>query len=55
MKKGIAVSDFIARAFNGSIKKHTAGRSGSGKSGIITIDSGGQEILERSCVNIQPG
>ncbi len=52
-EKRDAVSDFIARAFNGSIKKHTAGRSGSGKSGIITIDSGGQEILERSCVNIQ--
>ena len=54
-EKRDAVSDFIARAFNGSIKKHTAGRSGSGKSGIITIDSGNQEILERSCVNIQPG
>ncbi len=51
-EKRIAVSDFIARAFNGSIKKHTTGRSGSGKSGIITIDNGGQEILERSCVNI---
>jgi predicted ABC-class ATPase len=51
-EKRDVVSDFIARAFNESIKKHTAGRSGSGKSGIITIDSGGQEILERSCVNI---
>ena len=54
-EKKDAVSDFIARAFNVSIKKHTAGRSGSGKSGIITIDSGGQEILERSCVNILQG
>ena len=51
----IAVSDFIARAFNDSIKKHATRRSGSGKSGEVQIDSGGQEILERSCVQISPG
>ena len=50
----VVVSDFIARAFNDSIKKHATGRSGSGKSGVIQIDSGGQEILERSCVHINP-
>jgi predicted ABC-class ATPase len=51
----IAVSDFISRSFNNSIKKYTTNRSGSGKSGIIQIDSGGQEILERTCVTIKPG
>lgn len=51
----IVVSDFIARTFNSSIKKHGNIKDGSGKSGIIQIDSGGQEILERTCVDIKPG
>jgi len=51
----IVVSDFIARVFNSSIRKHGKIRGGSGKSGVIQIDSGGQEVLERSCVNIRPG
>jgi predicted ABC-class ATPase len=51
----IVVSDFIARVFNISIKKHGMIRGGSGKSGVIQIDSGVQEVLERSCVNIRPG
>jgi predicted ABC-class ATPase len=48
----IVVSDFIARVFNESIRKHGRIRGGSGKSGVIQIDSGGQEVLLRSCVNI---
>jgi predicted ABC-class ATPase len=51
----IVVSDFIARIFDSSIKKHGKIKGGSGKSGVIQIDSGGQEVLERSCVNIRPG
>jgi len=51
----IAVSDYIARIFDGSIRKHTNRRNGSGKSGVVQIDKGGQEVLERSCVNIRPG
>ncbi len=50
----IAVSDYIARIFDASIRKHAKSRNGSGKSGIVQIDKGGQEILERSCVNINP-
>jgi predicted ABC-class ATPase len=50
----IVISDFIARVFNSSIRKHGNIRGGSGKSGVIQIDSGGQEVLERSCVNIMP-
>jgi predicted ABC-class ATPase len=48
----IVVSDFIARVFAGSIIKNGKIKGGSGKSGVINIDSGRQEILERSCVNI---
>ncbi len=50
----IVVSDFIARVFNSSIKKHANIRGGSGKSGVIQIDSGAQEVLDRSCVDIRP-
>ena len=51
----IAVPDYIARTFDCSIKKHATKRNGSGKSGVVQIDKGGQEVLERSCVNIRPG
>lgn len=50
-----AVCDFVARSFKHSIHRHVSGRSGSGKSGVVQIDSGGQEVLERSCANIKPG
>lgn len=48
----IAVGDYIGCEFNKSIQKNVHGRSGSGKSGIILIDSGGPEILERTSVII---
>ena len=48
----IALEDYIARAFRNGIKKFAGERKGSGKSGILGVDSGGQEILQRSCVNI---
>ncbi len=47
----IAVSDYIGRKFSKSIDKH-ASRMGSGKSGLIHIDSGGPEILDRTSVRI---
>lgn len=50
----IAVSDYVARSFKGSIQRHVSGRAGSGKSGVVQIDSGGQEVLERSCTKIKP-
>ena len=47
----IALEDYISRAFAKSIKKISRGIRGTGKSGIIFIDSGKQEILHRtSCV-----
>jgi predicted ABC-class ATPase len=51
----VAVSCYIARVFADSINRHVTVRSGSGKGGVIQIDSGGQEVIERSCVNINEG
>lgn len=49
----LAVADYIEHEFNKSIEKHVhGGRTGSGKSGIINIDVGGPEILERTSVLI---
>lgn len=50
----VAVLDYISRSFNHSLHKHASGRTGSGKSGVVHIDSGGQEVLERSCAKIKP-
>lgn len=43
-----ATRDFITRSFAASIKRHSKGSRGSGKSGKISIDKPGQEILERT-------
>jgi predicted ABC-class ATPase len=48
----IALQDYIARHFETMRVKAAAGRRGTGKSGIIAIDAGKQEILERSSVSI---
>ncbi|BDZ71588.1 ABC-ATPase domain-containing protein [Methanobacterium petrolearium] len=52
IERKVALEDYISRAFQGGIRRHSGYRTGSGKSGIIQIDSGSQEILQRSCVNI---
>lgn len=44
----IAFEDFLARAFDRGIGCHVKGHRGTGKSGLVSVDSGGQEILERS-------
>ncbi|MCF8335941.1 MAG: ABC-ATPase domain-containing protein [Bacteroidales bacterium] len=44
----VANRDFITRRFSDAIKKHSKGSRGSGKSGKISIDLPGQEILERT-------
>ncbi len=48
----IAFQDFIARRFEAIQSKVAKGHRGIGKSGLIGIDSGGQEILERSAVSM---
>jgi predicted ABC-class ATPase len=50
--KRIALQDFIARKFDSTIKKVSKGRRGIGRGGLISIDCGQQEILERNAVSI---
>lgn len=50
-----AFEDFIARVFEAGLKKHSGGRKGSGKSGLMYIDSPGQEIYRRTSVVKMPG
>ncbi len=49
----IAVADFLTRAFQNAIRRHHSSAGGTGKSGMLTIDSCGQEILERTSVLIR--
>ena len=44
----VAFEDFVARAVARAIRHETRGQRGSGKSGRVQIDAGGQEILERT-------
>ena len=48
----LALEDFLGRAVSAVIPRGT--RRGSGKSGIITIDAGAQEVLERTAVVVTP-
>ena len=48
----IAFQDFIGRRFEAVLSKVAQGHRGIGKSGLISIDSGKQEILERSAVSM---
>lgn len=50
----VALEDYVCRCFSRAIKKYVSGKMGSGNSGIFHIDQGGQEVLERSSVNISP-
>lgn len=45
----VAAADFTARQFANHIPKICRLLRGTGKSGAISIDSGGQEVLERTC------
>lgn len=46
----MGLCDYLARCFARAINRHSSGIRGTGKSGLIAIDSGKQEILERSAV-----
>jgi predicted ABC-class ATPase len=50
----VGLSDFLTRVFRGNIRKYSKGIRGSGNSGLIEIDSPGQEVLERTSVIIDP-
>ena len=51
----IALEDFIARSVKRQIKKTIRGNRGSGCSGIIAIDTSGQQILRRNAIVVDPG
>ncbi len=46
----VALQDFLAREVHRAIHRTAQGRRGTGKSGLITVDVGGQEVLERTAV-----
>jgi len=50
----VALQDFLARTMQHAIRRVVQGRRGTGKSGMITIDAGGQEILERTAIRVTP-
>lgn len=49
-----ALGDWLARRVQIAIRDHEGPRRGSGRSGLIAIDAGGQEVLERSAIRITP-
>lgn len=47
----VALEDYVTRQFAAAIRRFVKGNRGTGKSGMVAVDAGGQEILERtSCV-----
>ena len=48
--RNVALCDYLARCFHRQIQSLDSNRGGTGKSGLINIDKGGQEILERTAV-----
>jgi predicted ABC-class ATPase len=50
----IAFEDWLARRARDAIARRGESRSGSGKSGLLRIDAGGQEVLERTAVAARP-
>ncbi|MCP5060322.1 MAG: ABC-ATPase domain-containing protein [bacterium] len=48
----VAFEDFVARAVARAIRHETRGGRGSGKSGRVEIDAGGQEVLERTAASV---
>ena len=50
----IAFRDFLTRSMGSAIQSIVGGNRGIGKSGLIFIDVGGQEILERTAMVVGP-
>ena len=48
----VALEDFIARAVRQSVQDLVSPKKGSGKSGLVFIDAGQQEVLERTATVI---
>jgi len=48
----IGLRDFLSREFYRACSRFSKGDRGSGKSGLITVDRPGQEILERTSISV---
>ncbi len=48
----VALEDYLARAFARAIERFVKGDRGTGKSGLVGVDRGGQEIIERTAAVI---
>ena len=51
----IALEDYVTRGVAKAIFKHAKGHRGTGKSGLISVQSCGQEVLERTSVKFDEG
>ena len=49
----VALEDFLSRRINRIITRIAQGNRGSGKSGLIAIDAGGQEVIERTSIVVR--
>jgi predicted ABC-class ATPase len=49
----VALEDYLARGLAREIARRRRG-AGEGKSGVVAIDAGGQEVLERTAVAVRP-
>jgi predicted ABC-class ATPase len=52
--RSMALADHLARCVRSALREGAGGRRGSGKSGLVSIDAGGQEVLERTAVRVHP-
>ncbi len=50
-----ALADFLARRVSREFSRRRGTVGGTGKSGLLAIDAGGQEVLERASVVVEPG
>lgn len=51
----MAVADFLARAVASAISRFVQGRRGSGKSGLMAIETTGQQVLEGNALSFPDG
>lgn len=51
----VALADFLTRAFDRAIRARPPRRTGSGKSGLVTIEAPAQEVLPRTSVVVADG
>ena len=51
----MALEDFLVRQAANAIRRGEPTRRGSGKSGVILVDAGGQEVLERTAGVVTEG